>query len=426
MKKINILIGLILSSLAWGGEDRGNGGDVYICPLAQKNMILDYHEGIQKGLFKHFGSPSKSVKYNLDLWLNNLSHAGDYYIDQFRERAYLIADEIEALQKNPDAITSVVGFTDQILQDVPDSFELINPRGCEKHQIAVQTNARLGYKKFVFNSNLLKQITNNQIAILITHELIYEWFKQMKDERKVKDEETRIAKERAAIDSTYVRYFNQLVAANAFKGINVCEFYRKIDEFERDITRFVFSKKDSPVLYYIFPKESKAPSDCSLSKVNRDITIHLIQPNTNIHTLRYGVFIFSGRIENVPLLNLNHAKFENIFKGITEANNYNTFHHYALVRHEDINRMLISNHLPDSKKEYYVNGLYNKPSYPNSVLFYDNQTKTHIIKNILISRELRNYISADADLVDIYIDQHSNVDIKWIRRIKNFNRNSNH
>lgn len=188
----------------------GNGGDVLICKNPAKNMILDYFEGIDKGLYKSFGSPAFSVKENFDLWVANLAKVDYARSKFFREIGTDILQQIKDLESGKIQVAKFVNFTDSELIDIPDSQELIIPKNCQKQQLVIQTNATRGEKWLKIQKDLWTQLDNVQKAIIITHELVYYDFILANN----------------AKDSRDARYFNQLVMADAFSGMSVCDYFK--------------------------------------------------------------------------------------------------------------------------------------------------------------------------------------------------------
>ena len=73
-KTIWILIPLLIASTSFAkSTGGGNGGDVFICEDPSQNVILDFYEGKEKGMFENFGDPSKSLTENYLKWISLLN-----------------------------------------------------------------------------------------------------------------------------------------------------------------------------------------------------------------------------------------------------------------------------------------------------------------------------------------------------------------
>ena len=201
-----ILFGAYSSFAASTGG--GNGGDVFICEDPSQNMILDFYEGEEKGMFDHFGSPALSLRENFLKWSAILKEADPKRGYDLEKRGLELITDIEKIESQMVKRTDLVSFTNSILLDKPDSLEFTNPRGCTKYQIAIQTEMSYDNSFLIIQRDLWNQIENNQKAILIAHEVTYEMFLDAGD-----------------TDSINTRFFNQKVMSKQVSEMNFCEYY---------------------------------------------------------------------------------------------------------------------------------------------------------------------------------------------------------
>lgn len=252
MKTRNLLMVALLASQLLSGltalaesTGGGNGGDVFICKNSNDNMVLDYYEGIDKGMFDSFGDPRLSVEENFNLWIETLAKTDVARAVEYKERGLKIIKDIKKVE-TIGGMGELVSFTNADLVDIPDSLELIAPKNCEKKQLVIQTNQERGEKLLKIQRQLWGQINNVQKAVIIAHEVVYEEFLKNK-----------------ATDSRNARYFNQMVISGEINYFKLCDYFKFIGDLKlRSV--FVGNYRDGQYNGYTFSPGNK----CEENKID--------------------------------------------------------------------------------------------------------------------------------------------------------------
>lgn len=160
--KILVLIYALMISLAHGGNEVGNGGDVIVCE-DNNVMLLDYHEAKEYGF--DINLTKDSVGYRsilLDI------------ISKFKKVDPKLADQY---LKRINEIDIEINFKESVdLVDIPDSHHVSLPKNCELKQIAIRLKEKRNGKQFVIDKDLWGKLDVRHQAGLILHEIIYEHF----------------------------------------------------------------------------------------------------------------------------------------------------------------------------------------------------------------------------------------------------------
>lgn len=171
MKKIanTILVAfsifISIPTFAVGGNELGNGGDVFYCPNAvtDKVILVDIYEAklAQRKMIINStnGNYKDRVKQILDRWQK---------ISPLRVEQYLIW--LEAFESEATFISKVD------LPNINDEGIVVKPKDCEIHQIAIQLDEQdLGaaYKRYTINKDLWDLLDESNKAALVLHELIF-------------------------------------------------------------------------------------------------------------------------------------------------------------------------------------------------------------------------------------------------------------
>lgn len=158
-KTYSILLLLLFSGSSLAGQG-GNGGDVVVCESADGSKtyeLLDIYETREK----HF------LKLDFNISSKTPEETALYQVGKFDEysKYYDIENKIESFM-------SRVVFVNEVLEDIPDSYETYIPNNCSLEQIAINyQDGRIVVNQFLWNS-----LDINNRGALILHEIFYEDF----------------------------------------------------------------------------------------------------------------------------------------------------------------------------------------------------------------------------------------------------------
>ncbi|MGE3973033.1 MAG: hypothetical protein AB7F59_00755 [Bdellovibrionales bacterium] len=187
---------LLSATLAHAGRE-GNGGDVLICPN-KKPELLDYYEArtLPKTKLKiDLGPTHLSVPEKIDYVLKRLARVSPYRAKYYGQLYSTFNNEVSFV---PDAN----------LKDIPDSDELVIPKGCELKQAAIQTTPKFpDDPRYTIDETIWKQMDNYSQAGLILHEIVY-----------------RDALQDNHINSIPTRKLNGLIASTYMETISTDQF----------------------------------------------------------------------------------------------------------------------------------------------------------------------------------------------------------
>ncbi len=188
--KVLIVFGLIWSSIALGGDERGNGGDGIRCPMAggkYKVELLDHYEARTIRKIKiNLGDDALSAEEKVKLAISRI-----FQINPIRAKKYL--GWLESFKE--DAFFVSEGE----LQDIPDAGAVVIPSGCELVQLAVYQEKTLpGDHTYLVNLKYWNELDNDGKAGLMLHEFIYRDF---------------TSQVMAHSNSKMARYFNALISS---------------------------------------------------------------------------------------------------------------------------------------------------------------------------------------------------------------------
>ena len=199
----------------WGlhGEiDRGNGGDVVVCPDNHEDLeggkisMLDYYETQKKwNLVPNLGGAELTVLEKVELILSRIREMDPLrykkyheYVDLFFEES-LIEPDLRIPEINDDGVIRLPN----------DS--------CSIEQIAAQMEPELpGDKRYYIKKELYDQLSRNSKAALILHEVLY-----------------RDALQSGHQNSRRVRYFNAYLMSGEVSKFSFNDYHRFLrDEIE--------------------------------------------------------------------------------------------------------------------------------------------------------------------------------------------------
>lgn len=165
--KISYVCGLLFSLNVYAtGRTVGNGGDVIVCKNQTGQVVstelLDFYEGrILKGLAVDLGPSSLSIEEKLEKALVRLERVSFHRAQRYRDHAKSFFQEMLLLNEGH-------------LADIPDAGNIIIPKGCGIEQIANQSPPLyIDDKRYVIDASLWSQLSNDDRAGLILHEIIY-------------------------------------------------------------------------------------------------------------------------------------------------------------------------------------------------------------------------------------------------------------
>ncbi|MGE3975815.1 MAG: hypothetical protein AB7F59_14925 [Bdellovibrionales bacterium] len=212
--KTKLLMGAMMALLyslpTFAGNERGNGGDAYVCELANGRKIVevwDYFEGVQtRGLVPELGNSGSYIeraKFALArLRTIDLSAYNQYiqWVNQFTNDMQL-ADR-------------------SIIKEIDDSTELIIPTGnctkAYKTQFAVQLkNPKDFEKRYVIDEALWSLADETQKAGLLLHEIFYR---------------EAINSSPVPKNSDGVRYFNTVVSSKKANELTFVSYGKLLEQ----------------------------------------------------------------------------------------------------------------------------------------------------------------------------------------------------
>lgn len=204
-----------ISSAAYAGYDwseRGNGGDVVVCPATNSHVMLDLHEAYNR--------------YGYNLVLNSIPTYGFPFKVAPDELVEIAKAKIENNLRHLDASLtkklllllrdfnkSVKYLRDGNFLDVPDSGHVELPEGCHLRQLVVQIYIPTSDEKlYLVSYDLWVSMRYPSRLAAILHEVIYHAALDINPKLK---------------DSEKLRYFNSLILADQLKKLTPTE-YRKV------------------------------------------------------------------------------------------------------------------------------------------------------------------------------------------------------
>ena len=220
-KELSVFLSLLLaSSLCWSRGDKGNGGDVVVCPGVSSPQMLDLIEregttGFDYNL-NHYG---ESIEDLVEEAFSRIEKFTPILSERYRQyTSQLLKDIIsfkEDYAKDPNIIEkrfnvySDTVFTTNRLSDVPDSDHDSLPEGCTIHQLIIHRKPESKIdKRFKVNSDLLLRMDEKNIAAAIVHESLF----------------IDIVKHDLSSNSRDARRLNYMVSTNYWDTLGVFDF----------------------------------------------------------------------------------------------------------------------------------------------------------------------------------------------------------
>lgn len=155
----------ISSQRSPGGNELGNGGDVFYCTSSSgvKVILVDIYEATRAGRKINLGSSSKKYKERVKEILNAWSELSPIRVAQY----------LKWLETFENEATFDSGVE---LPNISDEGIVLYPNGCQIRQIAIQladSNLGTGYKRYTINKDLWDLLDEGSKAALVLHELIF-------------------------------------------------------------------------------------------------------------------------------------------------------------------------------------------------------------------------------------------------------------
>lgn len=186
------------------GGGLGNGGDAIVCRDRNGHItsaeLLDYFEArVLRDLNPEFGNESQSPDQRALVAVERLERRAPEAFRILREYVVSFLSETRMI-------------SDIDLPDVPDSGEVLVPRGCRVEQVAIQHEPRVtrDYRYWI-NQEIWNAMSRLSRAGLILHEVIY-----------------RVALQVGATNSIGVRHLNALMSSPEFDHISREEYTRAV------------------------------------------------------------------------------------------------------------------------------------------------------------------------------------------------------
>lgn len=177
-----ILFTFLLSTFAYAGNDKGNGGDAIVCraPIwnsIQSAELLDYYEGRELRSFQLNISSDLPLREKVMGYVRKLAEFSAY--GAFSDAELEASKLIQAAEDFDRGIlfSSEVKFTKGLLIDIPDSSSLSIPSGCAVEQLAIRIAKNFeDDPSYLIQADIFAKLDKDQRAGLILHEVIYRAF----------------------------------------------------------------------------------------------------------------------------------------------------------------------------------------------------------------------------------------------------------
>lgn len=221
VRLIKIFIVLLFSINALAATEKGNGGDVIVCPSNNTAELLDHYEARTIYARTLNMGPGTSWQEMVNFAVARLARLSPIRTAEYTELAKSFLSSVE--------------FTDQELPDIPDSKETLLPKGCQLRQAAIQDMSDPLRPKYRVNRLLWDALTELGKAGLVLHEIIYH--------------EARSADH---LDSRAARAFNGILSSKDIESMSVQNYidYLKVLNFKwNDFGVYKSAFKWGPLYY---------------------------------------------------------------------------------------------------------------------------------------------------------------------------------
>lgn len=189
------------------GQDRGNGGDVIVCPSKRGKSVIFYdrYETEHRFGFKFVPPAGKDVNEKLSSLIQRLEKRSPTRAARYRKWASTLPFESKFLK----------GIE---LIDISDTGSGFIPAGCKPEQLVVQSQPKFrNDKRYTFNDDLWRLLDDDNKAVALMHELIL---------REATSNENRHLNSQAA------RYLNAMVLSDQIASMNLNQWLTLLSEVE--------------------------------------------------------------------------------------------------------------------------------------------------------------------------------------------------
>jgi hypothetical protein len=208
-----ILLTMFPFQFLWAtGRTVGNGGDVIVCETQagqlQSIELLDFYEGrVLKGIQTELGEIGLTIEQKIAFALERMKRVSPVRAERYAKDAASFFDETLFLD-------------DAILEDIPDTGNMVIPRNCRVAQIANQSTPLYpDDKRYVIDRRLWNALDNTGRAGLILHEVIY-----------------REALELRHDNSVSVRFLNANLCSRKIEGMSVQQYTKFLQDLGFETT----------------------------------------------------------------------------------------------------------------------------------------------------------------------------------------------
>lgn len=200
------------AAVSW--TEKGNGGDIVVCPNSSQNKMYDaYETEVRHGLRLVLPSAPESEA------INDATYTGFEDLDESLKVAATILNRVRGqdqelyakfLERHTKFKKQVRFLANTDLINIDDGGIVFLPRGCELKQLIVQRQPKFPADRlYTVALDYWKTLSIQQKAVAIVHEVLYNEV---------------LSASRAVKTSESVRYFNALLLSDTLKSLNGDEY----------------------------------------------------------------------------------------------------------------------------------------------------------------------------------------------------------
>lgn len=214
-----LLAGLMMTSLsALASGDRGNGGDAMVCRDSKGEIIsaevLDLYEGRVIRSISYDEDQNANFREMVTERLELLGRFDSPLMEKIKAVASGLVRNARNYESTGNLRVENVLFSNQLLEDVPDSGHLTFDKGCKVEQLAIRTKKEFSEDPdFIIQKDIWAKLSQLNKSALILHEAIYKVFA-----------------ERGDTNSKKARYFNQKLHSLEFRDSNYIDYLKMASE----------------------------------------------------------------------------------------------------------------------------------------------------------------------------------------------------
>ncbi|MBI3294563.1 MAG: hypothetical protein HYZ71_07510 [Deltaproteobacteria bacterium] len=166
-----LLVCLVMSAVALAGGEAGNGGDALVCRNAVGEIktveFFDVYEARKvRQMVPKLGDPKLSPVAKVELMLKSIEGMSPTRTALYRQWLTTFFTDAKFLKA-------------EILDNIPDAGPISYPKECAIEQLIVYREPLFpedGPEKYLINQDLWDYLDNDNMAVAISHELIYREF----------------------------------------------------------------------------------------------------------------------------------------------------------------------------------------------------------------------------------------------------------